>query len=152
MKKVVFILSVSALVSGCNLLGSSPDKTVEAGNGYWVLKNDYANELQSNGLRNSQNQTYVNNNVFFVEDVSEGKKMAVIFSGDEDVAYLLADIDIQDTETIITVEESANTEDLTNPYLLVGMDELNGDLTVINTHNDKEIKQVDQNFERDSIN
>lgn len=44
MKKVVFILSVSVLVSGCRLLGSGPDKTVEAGNGYWVLKNEYAKQ------------------------------------------------------------------------------------------------------------
>ncbi len=115
MKKIILLLTLTLIV------------TTACSNNSWVIENNrisespeietYVNQLQSDKT------DYKGYKVF---TFAEGKKAVVISSGKEGEKLELVDVQTSSKDTAITVEETDDSLEVTNPYIVVGIDEIEG--------------------------
>jgi hypothetical protein len=94
---------------------------------WWVLKNDqiskipeiqsYVNQLQTD------KKDYKGYKVF---TIAEGKKAVVISLGKEGKKLDLVEVHTSSKDTAITIEETEQSTEDANPYIVVGIDEIVG--------------------------
>ncbi|ALC89169.1 hypothetical protein AM500_04720 [Bacillus sp. FJAT-18017] len=94
---------------------------------WWVLENDqiskspeiqaYVNQLQTD------KKDYKGYKVF---TIAKGKKAVVISLGKEGKKLELVEVHTSSKDTAITIEETEQSTDDANPYIVVGMDEIVG--------------------------
>lgn len=127
MKKMyllIFVLMI-AFLSAC-------------GSNTWVLEKDRLDEVESvkNYVEQLQND-YTDFRGFKVFTISEGKKMVVVSSGTSNQALEFNGADVSNNSTTITVEEKSTETDEENPYILIGIDEIEGGFSVVNESGEK---------------
>jgi ABC-type Fe3+-hydroxamate transport system substrate-binding protein len=115
MKKITLLLTLTMIV------------TTACSSNSWVVENNrisespeietYVNQLQSDKT------DYKGYKVF---TIAEGKKAVVISSGKEGEKLELVDVQASSKDTVITVEEALDSTEDTNPYIVVGVDEIEG--------------------------
>lgn len=93
----------------------------------WVIEKSRISELPDvqnyvDKLQNNQTD-YKGYKIF---TISEGKKVVVISSGEHGQQLDLADVQISSKETAITVERGKEEAKEKNPYILVGIDKIQG--------------------------
>lgn len=116
---VIFVLMV-AFLSAC-------------GSNTWVLEKDRLEEVGSvkNYVKELQNE-YTDFRGFRVFTISEGKKMVVVSTGTSDQVLEFREADVSNNSTTITVEEESTETEEKNPYILIGIDQITGEFSVIN--------------------
>jgi len=104
----------------------------------WVLEKDRLGEVNSveNYVEHLQNDS-TGFRGYRVFTISEGKKMVVVSSGTSDQTLRFKKADVSNESTTITVEEEAMDTDEENPYILIGIDEIKGDFSVVNESQEK---------------
>jgi|SRR5690625_105579 len=115
---ILFILTV-AFLSAC-------------GSNTWVLEKDRLNEVGS--IENYVEQLQSNHTGFRgyrVFTISEGKKMVVVSSGTSNQTLEFTGEDDSNNSTTITVEKETKETDEENTYILIGIDQIKGELTVV---------------------
>ena len=74
--------------------------------------------------------------------ISEGRKMVVITSGKESAALEFVDLEVKKKDQKIIVKEVPKETNDMNPYLLVGLDKIKGDLQVYNESTGELIENI----------
>jgi hypothetical protein len=122
MKKIPLILIALAItsLSACN-------------NNTWVLEKDrlgedpdiehYVDELQSD---------YPDFKGYKVFTISEGSKMVVVSTGSSEQVLSFSEAEISNEKTTISVEEKTEKVKEENAYIMIGIDEIKGELSVVN--------------------
>lgn len=98
----------------------------------WVLEKDRLSETGSvkdyvEQLQNDQTDF----RGFRVFTISEGKKMVVVSTGTSNQTLEFIDANVADNSTTITVEGKSSETDEENAYILIGIDEIKGELSVV---------------------
>lgn len=121
---LLFVLMI-AFLSGCS-------------SNTWVLEKDRLEEVESvkNYVGQLQND-YTDFRGFKVFTISEGKKMVVVSSGTSNQALKFNGEDTSNNSTTITVEEKRTETDEENPYILIGIDKIKGEFSVVNESGEK---------------
>ncbi|SES18596.1 hypothetical protein SAMN04487944_12266 [Gracilibacillus ureilyticus] len=120
MKKAYLILFIMIIfLSACN-------------SNTWVLEKDRLSETGSvkdyvEQLQNDQTDF----RGFRVFTISEGKKMVVVSTGTSNQTLEFIDANVADNSTTITVEGKSSETDEENAYILIGIDEIKGELSVV---------------------
>ena len=70
---------------------------------------------------------------FEVFTISEGRKMVVVSTGDVVKSLELDDVKVDSGNTKIILNETENTNDEDNPYIMVGISAIKGELFVLDT-------------------
>ncbi|MCA1054335.1 hypothetical protein LCM10_04990 [Rossellomorea aquimaris] len=125
--KNVFLLILMLLLSACSITSHT-----------WVLEKDRLSEVSS--VKNYVEQLQTNEadlRGYRVFTISEGSKMVVVSSGSIDKALKFVEADVSENNTTISVEEISQNSDEANPYILIGIDEIKGELTVVNENGDE---------------
>ncbi|MGD6873713.1 hypothetical protein ACQCU1_16160 [Sutcliffiella horikoshii] len=122
MKKIYLIIFVlmTVFLSAC-------------GSNTWVLEKDRLDEVAS--VKNYVEQLQNDNTDFRgykVFTISEGKKMVVVSSGTSNQTLKFKEADVSNNSTIITVEEESRKTEEKNSYILIGIDEIKGEFSVVN--------------------
>jgi hypothetical protein len=122
MKKtfLIFIVLMLTSLSACgpNIWILEKDRLSELGN-----VEDYVGQLEGN---QSEFRGY---RVF---TISEGKKMVVVSSGSSDKVLKFTAADVSKDTTTISVEEENKKSHEVNSYILIGIDEIQGEFAVVN--------------------
>ncbi|MCB7154310.1 hypothetical protein LI278_11355 [Bacillus stercoris] len=100
---------------------------------YWVLEKDRLDEVTD--IKMYVNDLHMHDDVkgYQVFTISEGKKMVVVSLGSSanDKKLDVSDVKYSPKETIVTVKRKpAPTANEKNPYILIGLDKIEGDLIV----------------------
>ncbi|WP_416150065.1 hypothetical protein ACM26V_03430 [Salipaludibacillus sp. HK11] len=101
------------------------------GHNTWVLEKDRLSEV--GGVANYVEQLQNNQSDFRgfrVFTISEGKKMVVVSTGSSDQILSFTGADVSNNTTI-TVEEENKQSDEENSYILIGIDKIEGELSVV---------------------
>lgn len=122
MKKIYLIILVltTVFLSAC-------------GSNTWVLEKERLDEVES--VKNYVEQLQNDNTDFRgfkVFTISEGKKMVVVSSGTSNQTIKFKEADVSNNRTTITVEEESMETNEKNSYILIGIDEIKGELSVVN--------------------
>ncbi|PLR88700.1 hypothetical protein [Bacillus halotolerans] len=126
--RLVWLFVIMLLLTGC--LSS-----------YWVLEKDrigegsFELELYANYL-----QTHDDVKGYQVFTILEGRKMVIVSLGssDKDKKLEVSDVKYSPKETIVTVKRKpAPEENEKNPYILIGLDKIEGDLIVQDESGDR---------------
>ncbi|MGW8459276.1 hypothetical protein ACWBUX_10070 [Bacillus atrophaeus] len=108
---------------------------------YWVLEKDRIGEGSSElELYANYLQTHENVIGYQVFTISEGKKMVVVSLGSSEKEKKLevSDVKYSPKETIVTVKrKSASKANEKNPYILIGLDKIEGDFIVQDENGDR---------------
>lgn len=133
--KLIGIIMIAMLLASCS--------------SHWILDRDRLNEVSEveshvNKLQQHGNSSYSELSVYTVFTISEGRKMVVITSGDESKSLEFVRLDKDKKDQKITVREITNESDDINPYLLVGLDKIKGELEVYNESTNEFITEVDR--------
>ncbi|MCY8238500.1 hypothetical protein MOC43_15240 [Bacillus inaquosorum] len=101
---------------------------------YWVLEKERIGEGSSD-LEIYANYLQMHDDVkgYQVFTISEGKKMVVVSLGssEKDKKLEVSDVKFTPKETIVTVKRKhASKANETNPYILIGLDKIEGDFIV----------------------
>ncbi|WP_373893211.1 hypothetical protein [Virgibacillus sp. CBA3643] len=102
------------------------------GSNTWVLEKDRLNEVGS--VKNYVEQLQNNHTEFRgyrVFTISEGKKMVVVSSGTSNHTLEFTGAGVSNNSTTITVEEETKETDEENSYILIGIDEIKGEFSVV---------------------
>ncbi|MBU8907470.1 hypothetical protein KH400_12710 [Desertibacillus haloalkaliphilus] len=97
----------------------------------WVLEKERLGEVGS--IENYVWQLQNNKSEFRgyrIFTISEGKKMVVVSTGSSDQTLKFIDADVSN-HTTITVEEENKESDELNSYILIGIDQIKGELSVV---------------------
>lgn len=131
MKKGIWLVLFTIVLSGCN--SSS-----------WELEKERAGEIKEvQAYVESLQEKTPDAKGYRVFTISEGKKMIVLSSGDENNALRLEGVSFSSEKTTITVKETNKNNGESNPYLMIGLREIKGDLVVQSTDG-KIYKKQDQ--------
>lgn len=102
-------------------------------NNNWVLEKDRLNE-------NSEIENFVNSlqdapdkRGFKIFTIAEGRKMVVVSTGDTERSLELADVKVDSGNTKVILKEKENKNDEDNPYIMVGISAIKGELFVQDT-------------------
>ncbi|MEC2111745.1 hypothetical protein P9F85_10855 [Bacillus stercoris] len=100
---------------------------------YWVLEKDRLDEVTD--IKMYVNDLHMHDDVkgYQVFTISEGKKMVVVSLGSSanDKKLDVSDVKYSPKETIVTVKRKpAPKANEKNPYILIGLDKIEGDLIV----------------------
>lgn len=133
--KLIGVIMIAMLLASCS--------------SHWILDRDRLNEVPEieshvNKLQQHENSSYSELSVYTVFTISEGGKMVVITSGDESKSLEFVRLDKDKKDQKIIVRETTNESDDINPYLLVGLDKIKGDLEVYNESTNEFITEVDR--------
>ncbi|MFD2923135.1 hypothetical protein ACFS6F_05145, partial [Halobacillus naozhouensis] len=126
MKKVLFVFMVifiSSILVACG--GYSPENN-------WVLEKSRLGEVGEIETYVTKLQNNSDTRGFKVFTISEGKKMVVVSSGNENKSLELDNVDIVLGDTKITLSESEKKNGENNPYIMVGLGAIEGELSVEN--------------------
>lgn len=129
MKKILLLsfILMTMLLSAC----SSNTNT-------WVLEKDRlteAGDVESYVEQLQNNQTDFRGYKVFT--ISEGAKMIVVSSGSTDKTLKFTKADVSDNNTTISIEEVNQESEEENPFILIGIDEIKGKLTVVKESGDE---------------
>lgn len=118
--KWVWLFVIMLLLAGCQ-------------SSYWVLEKDRIDEVPD--IKSYVKDLKMHDDVkgYQVFTISEGKKMVVVSLGSSDKAKKLevSDVKFSPKETIVTVtRKPAPKANEKNPYILIGLDKIEGDLIV----------------------
>lgn len=136
--KLIGIIMVTMLLVSCS--------------SHWILDQKRIDELPEvkshvNKLQQHGDSGYSEISAYTVFTISEGRKMVVITSGNELKSLEFVSLDKEKKNQKITVRELTNEDGDINPYLLVGLDKINGDLQVYNESTGEFIIEVDRNLD-----
>ncbi|WP_024123501.1 hypothetical protein [Bacillus halotolerans] len=124
----VWLFVIMLLLAGCQ-------------SSYWVLEKDRIGEGSSElELYANYLQTHDDVKGYQVFTISEGKKMVVVSLGssEKDKKLDVSDVKYSPKETIVTVKRKpASEENEKNPYTLIGLDKIEGDLIVQDESGDR---------------
>ncbi|PSA98031.1 hypothetical protein [Bacillus halotolerans] len=124
----VWLFVIMLLLAGCQ-------------SSYWVLEKDRIGEGNSElELYANYLQTHDDVKGYQVFTISEGKKMVVVSLGssEKDKKLEVSDVKFSPKETIVTVKRKpAPEENEKNPYILIGLDKIEGDLIVQDDSGDR---------------
>ncbi|MFD2922716.1 hypothetical protein ACFS6F_03035, partial [Halobacillus naozhouensis] len=126
MKKVLFVfmfIFISSILVACG--GYSPENN-------WVLEKSRLGEVDEIETYVTKLQNNSDTRGFKVFTISEGKKMVVVSSGNENKSLELDNVDIVSGDTKITLSESKKKNSENNPYIMVGLGAIEGELSVEN--------------------
>ncbi|MGR6856789.1 hypothetical protein ACU58A_10780 [Bacillus halotolerans] len=117
----VWLFVIMLLLAGCQ-------------SSYWVLEKERIGEGGSE-LELYANYLQMHDDVkgYQVFTISEGKKMVVVSlrSSEKDKKLVVSDVKFSTKETIVTVKRKpALKANEKNPYILIGLDKIEGDLIV----------------------
>ncbi|MBL6009079.1 hypothetical protein JNA71_11755 [Bacillus halotolerans] len=119
--KWVWLFVIMLLLAGCQ-----PS--------YWVLEKDRIGEDSSElELYANYLQTHDNVKGYQVFTISEGKKMVVVSLGssEKDKKLEVSDVKFSPKKTIVSMKRKpAPKANEKNPYILIGLDKIEGDLIV----------------------
>ncbi|KMM37948.1 hypothetical protein [Guptibacillus hwajinpoensis] len=126
---VIFVLLV-AFLSAC-------------GSNTWVLEKDRLAEVGSvkSYVEQLQNE-HTDFQGFRVLTISEGKKMVVVSTGTSNQTLKFKETDVSNNSTKIIIEEESTETDEKNPYILIGIDQIKGEFSVVN-ENEEKYKEYD---------
>lgn len=117
---------------------------------HWILDkerlSDHEIKSHVSKLQDQEYHHYSNLSVYTIFTISEGRKMVVITSGDESKSLEFVRLDKDKKDQKIIVRETTNESDDINPYLLVGLDKIKGDLEVYNESTNEFITEVDRDL------
>lgn len=118
---------------------------------HWILEKERMSEVSEVAYHAERLQQHESSNnfektSFAVFTIAEGRKMVVISSGNESKALEFVKIDVDKKNKTIIVKEKLNETDEINPFLLVGLDKITGNLQVYNESTNEFIEQVDKNL------
>ncbi|TXF69777.1 hypothetical protein FUA19_16570 [Bacillus subtilis] len=100
---------------------------------YWVLEKDRLDEVTDIKMYVNDLQMHDDVKGYQVFTISEGKKMVVVSLGssEKDKKLEVSGVKYSPKETIVTVKRKpAPTANEKNPYILIGLDKIEGDLIV----------------------
>ncbi|OBA03404.1 hypothetical protein A9D36_12180 [Bacillus subtilis] len=100
---------------------------------YWVLEKDRLDEVTDIKMYVNDLQMHDDVKGYQVFTVSEGKKMVVVSLGSNENEKQLevSDVKYSHKETIVTVQRKpASKANETNPYILIGLDKIEGNFIV----------------------
>ncbi|MGG7221604.1 hypothetical protein ACQXR1_15065 [Bacillus sp. ATD] len=118
--KWVWLFVIMSLLAGCQ-----PS--------YWVLEKDRLDEVTDIKMYVNDLQMHDDVKGYQVFTISEGKKMVVVSLGssENDKKLEVSDVKFSPKETIVTVKRKPAPEaNEKNPYILIGLDKIEGDLIV----------------------
>ncbi len=118
--KWVWLFVIMLLLAGCQ-----PS--------YWVLEKDRLDEVTDIKMYVNDLQMHDDVKGYQVFTISEGKKMVVVSLGSSanDKKLDVSDVKYSPKETIVTVKRKpAPKANEKNPYILIGLDKIEGDLIV----------------------
>lgn len=129
MYKSTFLILMIAITLGLVACNSNEDKE------YWVLDKSRVDEIPKVEKYVKKIQQEPTNRGFKVFTISEGKKMIVLSLGKVQEGYDInvSNVDINDAKTTVEVgvsKEQSYSNDEKNPYILIGLNEIKGDLIV----------------------
>jgi hypothetical protein len=126
--RLVWLFVIMLLLPGCQ-------------SSYWVLEKDRIGEGSSElELYANYLQTHDEVKGYQVFTISEGKKMVVVSLGssENDKKLDVSDVKFSPKETIVTVKRKpAPEENEKSPYILIGLDKIEGDLIVQDESGDR---------------
>lgn len=126
--KKIFLLSVLLVIflSAC-------------GSNTWVLEKERLSEDRDiEAYVKSLQQVHTDFRGYNVITIAEGSKMVVVSTGTDLNTLEFKEADISDDNTVITVEElDKQAVDEENSFILIGIDEIKGELTVVNTNGEE---------------
>ena len=139
--KKIFLLSFILMMTFLSACGSNNDNEPFT----WVLEKDrlvesggiedYVAQLQNEQPDYRPELTEVRGyNVF---TVSEGMKMVVVSTGLSDKTLEFTGADVSENNTTILVKEVNQESEEENSYILIGIEEIKGELTVFNENGDE---------------
>ncbi|MCM3157430.1 hypothetical protein M3585_08120 [Bacillus subtilis] len=123
----VWLFVIMLLLAGCQ-------------SSYWVLEKDRLDEVTDIKIYVNDLQMHDDVKGYQVFTISEGKKMVVVSLGSSEKDKKLEVLDVKFTpkETIVTVKRKyASKANETNPYILIGLDKIEGDLIVQDESRDR---------------
>ncbi|MFN7253255.1 MAG: hypothetical protein ACK4M9_21145 [Anaerobacillus sp.] len=104
----------------------------------WVLEKDRLNEVGDVASYVGELQTNQTDfRGYRIFTISEGKKMVVVSSGTSNKTIEFTGADVTKNNTSISVVEVNKESDEENSYILIGLDKIEGELTVV-TENGEE--------------
>ncbi|QIW82011.1 hypothetical protein [Bacillus tequilensis] len=118
--KWVWLFVIMLLLAGCQ-----PS--------YWVLEKDRLDEVTDIKMYVNDLQMHDDVKGYQVFTISEGKKMVVVSLGssENDKQLEMSDVKFSSKETVVTVKRKpAPKANEKNPYILIGLDKIEGDLIV----------------------
>lgn len=126
--KKIFIVLISFITSlvlvACG--GYTP-------NNNWVLEKDRLNENPEIENFVSSLQENPGKRGFKIFSVAEGRKMVVVSTGDVERSLELDDVKVESGNTKVILKEIENKNDEDNPYIMVGISAIKGELFVQDT-------------------
>ncbi|WP_062047358.1 hypothetical protein [Bacillus sp. JCM 19034] len=104
----------------------------------WVLEKERLGEVGSieNYVWQLQNKK-TKFRGYRVFTISEGKKMVVVSTGSTDKTLEFTGADVSNNNTTISVEEVSKVSGEENSYILIGINKIKGELTVVNEREEK---------------
>ncbi|UOE93906.1 hypothetical protein [Alkalihalobacillus sp. LMS39] len=119
MKKWLMLVVMVFVLSAC-------------GNNTWVLEKERVGEV-------GEVASYVNHLQLSLPDfrgysvftISEGKKMVVVSTGTPNQTLEFVELETTKERTTITVTEKQEETDENNPYILIGVSKIKGELVVV---------------------
>jgi|SRR5690625_2712181 len=114
---------------------------------YWILDKERIDEIPEIASYTKKMQDFEDSNntklsAHKVFTISEGRKMVVITSGKESAALEFVDLEVKKKDQKIIVKEVPKETNDMNPYLLVGLDKIKGDLQVYNESTGELIENI----------
>lgn len=100
----------------------------------WVLDKDRLSENSDiEAYVQSLQQVHTDFRGHYVLTVAEGRKMVIVSTGSNATTLAFKDAEISHDKTVVTVDELNNqSTDEVNSFILIGIDEIKGDLVVVN--------------------
>jgi len=134
--KTLSIAILTLLIAGCSLFSD-----------YWILEEERLSEVPEvrTYTERLQQDEYLDSATFSIFTISEERKMVVIFSGDKTKAFEFSHKKNTKKDQEIIVKEIDNETNHNNPFLLVGLDKIEGDLQVYNETTKEYIINADEN-------
>ena len=117
---LIFFVTTLILVA-CG--GYTPDNN-------WVLEKDRLNEDPEIENFVTSLQDNPDKRGFKVFTISEGRKMVVISTGDAERSLELDNVKVDSGNTKVILKEMENKNDEANPYIMVGISAIKGELFV----------------------
>ncbi len=100
---------------------------------YWVLEKDRLDEVTDIKMYVNDLQMHDDVKGYQVFTISEGRKMVIVSLGssEKDKKLEVSDVKFSPKETIVTVKRKpAPTANEKNPYILIGLDKIEGEFIV----------------------
>ncbi|CAN2249387.1 hypothetical protein [Bacillus vallismortis] len=114
---------------------------------YWVLEKDRLDEVTDIKMYVNNLQMHDDVKGYQVFTISEGKKMVVVSLGsrEKDKKLEVSGVKFSPKETIVTVKRKpAPTANEKNPYILIGLDKIEGEFIVQDESGDRFEETDDQ--------